>query len=271
MLGRLIKYDMKAISRFAVPMIAASWALSFLCCAVLYFTFGFAEELNSMINAFMITGSIYLIGVMAIGVMLFLVTAVVALRYYKSVFGDEGYLNMSIPVSRRAFLNSKIISSAIWSVLAAVTAWICVFVSLVLPILLYDTSLISKALELTKEMFGIGKNDIGLDVAALMFEIVISVLNIAKDVAVIIASITLGSVIFKRLKLFLSLMIYFVITFLEELFTDTFKTLIHVFTYQNPLLILVLNFVFEILIISVVFALMYYTALYLLEKRLNLE
>ena len=41
MLKRLIKYDMKSISKTAVPLFIASAIISLLCCAVLYFTFGY--------------------------------------------------------------------------------------------------------------------------------------------------------------------------------------------------------------------------------------
>ncbi len=271
MLIRLVKYDIKAISRIAVPMIIASWMLSFLCCAVLYFTFGFAERLDSIMSAFIITGSPYLIGVVAIGIMMFLINVVIALRYYRSVFGDEGYLNMSIPVSRRAFLHSKIISSAIWSVLASVTASLCVFVSVVLPMILYDVSMLSDVVDIVKVMFGISDRSTAFELTALALRIAVSVLNIVKDVAVIIASITLGSMLFKKLKLPSSLIIYFAINFFASLFTDAVKITARALLVDDPVLTLALDFVFEFLIISVITAAMYYTSLYFLKKRLNLE
>ena len=204
MLKRLIKYDMKAISRYAVPMLIGAGIASFICCAVLYFTLGLAEELKSVLNAIMITGSVYMIGVASIGVMLFLVTIVIALRYYRSVFSNEGHLNMSIPVSRRVFLNSKIISSSIWAVLTAVVGAACAFVSLFLPLLLYDASLIHDAFGFVKGDLGAVAADKSLNVMVIVFKTVASVLNTAKDVTVIIAAITLGSVFFGRTKLLAS-------------------------------------------------------------------
>ena len=271
MLKCLIKYDMKAISRFAIPMLIAAGGASFLCCAVLYFTLGLAEELTSVLNAIMITGSLYMIGVTVIGVMLFLVTVVIALRYYRSVFSNEGYLNMSIPVSRRAFLNSKIISSSIWAVITAVVAAASAFVSLFLPLLLYDASIIHDALGFVKGNLGAVAADRSLNVMVILFKMVASVLNAAKDVAVIIASITLGSVLLRRAKLVISAVIYYIISFSEELFADNVKMLVHTFGIESPMVTLLLDFIFEILVIFLVFALMYCVTLYLLEKRLNLE
>lgn len=271
MLKRLIKYDMKAISRYAIPMLIAAGGASFVCCAILYFTLGLAEELTSVLNAIMITGSVYMIGVICIGVMLLLVTIVIALRYYRSVFSNEGYLNMSIPVSRRAFLNSKIISSSIWAVITAVVSAVSVFVSLFLPLILYDASIIHDAISFVKGNLGAVATDRSLNVMVILFEMVVSVLNTAKDVTVIIASITLGSVLLRRAKLLASLIIYYVISFSEELFVANVKMLVHTFGTESSALTLVLDFAFEILVIFVVFALMYCVTLYLLEKRFNLE
>jgi len=271
MLRRLVKYDMRAISRVAVPMFIASWIVSFLCCAVLYFTFGFAEELNSMFSAFMITGSLYLVGMTAISVMLSLVAIVVAFRYYKSVFTDEGYLNMAIPVTRKAFLDSKIISSVVWSVLAAITTGTCVFVSLVLPMILYDTSLISEAISFIKSELHIGEGGGALGISTLVFGITVSVLRTIKDVGLIIGAITLGASLFKRFKFGLSVVLYFAISFAEELFTDAVKMLTRVITLNSPWTTLILNTLFEILIVSTVFVAMYCVSLYLLKKRFNIE
>ena len=271
MLKHLIKYDMKAISRYAVPMLIAAGSASFLCCAVLYFTLGFAEEIKSVLNAIMITGSIYLVGVVGISAMLILVRVVIALRYYRSVFSDEGYLNMSIPVSRRAFLNSKIISSSLWAVTVAVAGAVCAFVSLLLPLLLYDASLIYEALDFVKANLGVGDTSRRFAVVAILLKTVASVLTTAKDVSVIIAAITLGSSLFRRAKLIASVVIYYIITLSEELFVDTVKMLVRTFDAATSLEALILNFILEITTMGVVFALMYCVSLYLLEKRLNLE
>lgn len=271
MLRLLVKYDMKAISKKAVPMFVASGIVSLLCCAVLYFTFGFADGIDSLYNAFMLTGGLSLICAVTIIAMFAVVLISAIHRYYLSVFSDEGYLFMTIPVTRRTFLNSKIISSVIWFLLSAAMAWICAFVSLVLPVLLYDTGLIANAINLIKDDAGIEKGDAVFGIVALVIRIVISVAGIVKDVMLIIASITIGSALIKRLKIAFSVAIYFLITFFEELFINTVSAILHWITVDQQWLTLAFNSVFELLVIGIVFTAAYMGTNFILEKKLNLE
>ena len=271
MLKRLIKYDMRAVSRIAVPMFIASGIISLLCCAVLYFTFGFAEEISSLFNAFMVTGGLYVIGVVTILVMLSAVLFTVVSRYYRSVFTDEGYLNMVIPVSKKSFLDAKIISSVIWFFIASVVSWICVVISLILPTLLYDTTLISSVFDAIKENLGITKDNVALGITTLLFKLLLSSLGVAKDVMLVIAAITLGAAFIKKFKIVSSIVLYFVISFSEELFTDAVSALVRFITVDHAWMTLVFDSLLELMIIATVFAAAYLLSLYTLEKRLNLE
>ena len=69
----------------------------------------------------------------------------------------------------------------------------------------------------------------------------------------------------------LSVVLYFAISFAEELFTDAVKMLTRVITLNSPWTTLILNTLFEILIVSTVFVAMYCVSLYLLKKRFNIE
>lgn len=269
MLKRLIKYDMKAISKVAVPLFIASGIISLLCCAVLYYTFGFAEEINSIFNAIMMTGGLYFIGIITIVAMVVTVWFTVLSRYYKSIFTDEGYLNMVIPVTKRCYLNSKIISGAIWYALSGIVAWACVFISVILPTLLYDTTLISLAFNTVKDVVGV--TNVPLMITALALDLFISVVSLAKDVVLIMAAITIACVFIKRFKVLACVVFYFIIGSLEELFKDAVLKLGSYITSNNEWVALAVNAIFEIVIIFVTAAVMYFISLYVLEKKLNLE
>lgn len=271
MLKRLIKYDTRVISRVAIPMFIASGIISLLCCAVLYFTFGFAEEINSIFNALMMTGGLYLIGIITIFLMFVIVLFTTISRYYKSVFTDEGYLNMTIPVTKKQFLDSKIISGVIWFLLTAFVAWACVFIAIILPTLLYDTALISSVWQIIKSNVDATKTEMSFMLASLFIDLFISLIATFKDVTLVIAAITLGSVLFKRSKIFASVVFYFVIGFAEELFEDTVKALVSVVTTDNAWMELVINSAIELVIVCITGAVMYVVALGILNKKLNLE
>lgn len=271
MLKRLIKYDMRAISKIAVPMFISSGTISLLCCAVLYFTFGFANELNSVFKAFMITGGLYLVGVLTIVVMLAIVLFTIIARYYRSVFSDEGYLNMVIPVTRRNFLDSKIISSVLWFVMTSFVAWGCVIISLILPTLLYDISLVSVAFEAIRLEMGIGNENVLFGITALILKLFLALVNTVKDVMLIITAVTLGATLMKRLKISGSVLLYFIIGFSEELFVDAASFLLRWVTVDHAWLSLIFDSVFEFFVSVVIYIIGYVVTIYVLEKRLNLE
>lgn len=271
MLRRLIRYDMRAISKIAVPIFIASGIISLLCCSVLYFTFGFADHINSSFKAFMITGGLYLIGLIAIFGMLAIVVFAIISRYYSSVFGDEGYLNMVIPVSRKNLLNSKIISSVIWFLLAGAVAWVCVVVSLILPTLLYDMTLVSELVKAVMSEMGIEKNGVAFGITTVLVKLLISAADAIKDVVVIITAITLGASVVKQFKIAFSVLLYFVIVFLEELFVDFVELLVHEIAVNHSWLALVFDSVFELVVIAAVFVIAYSVTLYALEKRFNID
>ena len=270
MLGRLVRHDMRAISKRAVPLFIASGIVSLLCCAVIYFTFGFADGIDSIFNAFMLTGGLSMICVGTIIAMFVSVLILVVARYYRSVFSDEGYLFMTVPVKKKTFLNAKVISSFIWFLLAAAVAWASAFISLVLPVLLYDTSLVSNVFELIKKEMGLTEVDTVYSLTAFAVRIIIAAASIVKDVMLIIASITLGAVMIKRFKMPFAILVYFLISFTDELLIDTVSALVHWITVDQKWLTLLINSVFELDMIAIVYIAAYIGTNFILEKKLNL-
>ncbi|MBE6537161.1 MAG: hypothetical protein E7673_04325 [Ruminococcaceae bacterium] len=269
MLKRLIKYDMKAISRIAVPLYIAAGICSLLCCAALYFAFGFAENINSVFYASMTTGGLYFVGIFTIVAMLIIVSLAVLSRYYKSIFTDEGYLNMVIPVRKKSYLDSKIISSVIWFLLTGLVATACVFVAVVLPTLLYDTTLIPKVIEFVKAEIGI--TDVKMAVTSLLISVFVEIVSLFKDIVLIIASITLGSSIVKRCKILSSIVFYFLIQFLEGIITDAIKIFVRYVITERAWMTIIINSLIDLMVICTTAALMYFLSLYVLSRKMNLE
>ena len=68
---------------------------------------------------------LYVLAVIAIGVV---TIVVIILRFYRNLLGDEGYLMMTLPVSREEHILSKLLVAMIWSICSA----IIIFLSIVL-------------------------------------------------------------------------------------------------------------------------------------------
>lgn len=108
MLGKLLKHEFKASGRI-IPVIYLG--------LLAIFSMGFAaKQLN--IPFLKTTASIFLLlgGIAAI-----IVTyVVIVMRYYKSLFGNEGYLTLTLPVKKSSILISKVIVAFIWLALSTI-------------------------------------------------------------------------------------------------------------------------------------------------------
>lgn len=272
MLGKLLKYDMRAISRTAAPMFAASGIVSVVCCAMLYFTYGFSEEANTVLGALIATSGFYILGVLAIAV-LWVVTAFVGIsRYYKSLFTDEGYLNMVIPVKTSTLLSAKLLATFIWVALATVVTGACAVIAFYLPTVLYNPDMLTSAMEEIKWILGFDESASALARAFRVTELIGTVFSFAQTVFVILTTLTVGSVLLKKRKVIGCILLYFLINFIGE----GIITLIGVITGaafgENLAEVadLVASLLSILLYVGVCVA-SYFVNLYILNKKFNIE
>lgn len=123
MLGKLLKYEMKATSRVFLPM---------------YITL----LVVALINSFFINTSMFQIQgllMMIFGSLLiamFVVTFVVLLqRFSKNLLGDEGYLIFTLPVNSSSIILSKYLIALLWTILSGIVAILAFFLITIIPIL----------------------------------------------------------------------------------------------------------------------------------------
>ncbi|HZJ77265.1 MAG TPA: hypothetical protein VFD52_00485 [Clostridia bacterium] len=102
MLGKLIKNEFKFTAHMLIPVYSA------LAIAVIMTTLSFItkSELMSVLSSLVLV---------IIGLVLIVVTFVyIVINFNKSLFGNQGYLSMSLPVKSSSLLSSKIIVSFVW-------------------------------------------------------------------------------------------------------------------------------------------------------------
>lgn len=129
MLGRLLKYELRATARLYFPLylavliLAALWRISFFGImsrnisgdeyglhVVLSQADGPLGDLLGMVISFILFA--YVLMVLGAFVIHFIITLQ---RFWKNLMGDEGYLMFTLPVSTDALLWSKAISALIWT------------------------------------------------------------------------------------------------------------------------------------------------------------
>lgn len=110
MLGKLLKYDFKYSARM-LPVVYLAVAVAYL--------FGLlAKALN--IAPLRISMSLLLVVGGVAGIIITFLTVI--LRYFKGLFGAEGYLSQTLPVSKGCLIASKVITAYIWMIISAAVA-----------------------------------------------------------------------------------------------------------------------------------------------------
>jgi hypothetical protein len=119
MLGKLLKYEIKATSRWFLPLYVAI-IFSAIINKFLFVTpivNKAFEQNNSFVNIMQgIISSVSMFLYVALFFGLFVATLIVVIqRFYKSLLGDEGYLMFTIPVKAWQNILNKLLVSMLWT------------------------------------------------------------------------------------------------------------------------------------------------------------
>ena len=121
MLGKLLKYELKATSRVFVPLYIAILVVSIV------------NGLSLNLEIFNIQGLATII-LMCLFISLFVITIVVTIqRFNKNLLKDEGYLMFTLPVSSKHLVLSKYLTSLIWTFLSFVVAFLSFTIIFMIP------------------------------------------------------------------------------------------------------------------------------------------
>ena len=119
MLGKLLKYDLKALSRVLIPVHLAAVAVTFVACGAALTGYA-VNELPSLVasdyaNPIMALAALVLVmGVLALACVAAATFVVILWRFYKNLFTDEGYLTLTLPASPAAQLGWPRASGSTW-------------------------------------------------------------------------------------------------------------------------------------------------------------
>lgn len=124
MLGKLLKYEIRATQRVFLPIFGL-----ILICSLLLKTFIALNFQNSNSAAttvpFGITIFVYGLLIAAAFVMTLVVTIQ---RFQKNLLGDEGYLSFTLPVKVHSHIDCKMIVSVMWAILSFIVAFISIII-----------------------------------------------------------------------------------------------------------------------------------------------
>lgn len=260
MLGKLMKYEFKALYRNLGPLYIAWLFMEILFVIIMK---------NNFFNLPNTVSSLFFIAFIFLSITAVIMTLTVILdkRFYKNLYGDEGYFTLSLPVKTSTQILSKIFSTTFWIIGAGILS----AVALVLGILL-SVNIPSEALKNFIEALRNSNIEIG-KLILMMFELVVlMVLSIMKFVIKFLAAISLGA-LFNRYKGMMSVIFYIAFSTMESIIVYILENLAPASTNYIAKNI---NFSFSavagLIFFQLILALMYFAIThFVLDKKFNLQ
>ena len=200
MLGKLMKYELRATSRTMLPLLLLTLLLSvFVRIAVAVMPRTDAPIIGMLYGLLITAFVVALIGCAVFSVVLMVV------RFHKNLMTDEGYLMFTLPVSVHQLLWSKLLVSMLWFI-----AVFCVD-ALALVLTVYEDGMFAGLPEFVRTLFDSVNREYMVNGALYMLEL-LGVLLVSMVTACLMfyAPIAIGNS-FATHKTLLSVVFYFVI------------------------------------------------------------
>lgn len=219
MLSKLLKYELKATSRFFLPLYAALVLLTLISKLTLSFNFNnFAFTDNIIFKTIKVLLIIaYVLVILCTSVM---TLVLIVMRFYKNMLTDEGYLTHTLPVKASTHINCKVISALIWTLLSTVMQTFSII------ILLIGTGVLPKVREMLN-LFFTEVREAGFLSDVIISIIIVSVsmlIAILYSILMLYCSLTIGS-LFSKHRILGSIVVYFIINFIAQIINFVTLTL----------------------------------------------
>ena len=280
MLGKLLKYDSKSLSKLIFPIsLAAILATALGCGLIAFMNVTVANSANTNVIDVVLNmtcGMMIFFCVLALIAFGIAVQIVLIQRYYTSFFTDEGYLTFTLPVSAHSLLISKTISAVLFSLYACVIEFVCI-VAYILTVIYCNEGLAALG-QIPKQIFEMISSQYGIDYIAMFVTYCVLFFAVqAVSIMIIYLSFTIGSVIATKHRVLAGVGIYLlIITIMSTVQSVVSSVVMFVFGAQSDYLYmtgswLLITLWISISIMLVIGAVCYFVTHYLLKNKLNLS
>ncbi len=126
MLGKLMKYELKATSRLLLPLYLILICITILDRIIL--SFNIYNGIMGMISGILIFGFVLTVVSILVVTMILMIN-----RFYKNLLSEEGYLMFTIPVKADQLIVSKLITTIFWTILSIAAILGSVFLAFATP------------------------------------------------------------------------------------------------------------------------------------------
>ncbi|OOM79387.1 ABC transporter permease [Clostridium sp. BL-8] len=265
MLGKLMKYEIKATGRTLIPLYVV--LLAFAIINKVFIGTGFAHKVPGLGGiAFVLTILGYGFTMAAV----FIVTYFVIIqRFYRNLLGDEGYLMNTLPVTTITNVTSKLSIAAFWNIISGFVAILSIIIMAFKPI---DFSRFFG--EFFRDLAQL-YNQFGMQIYLIIFEVIlVTLIALIRFISMIYASISIGH-LFNKHRILSSFGAFIVLNLVTTAIASAIGIGVSNLNFRNlhieslwPIhLIMVLVFVFNL-----IFFIAYFIVInYILKNKLNLE
>lgn len=280
MLGKLLKYDTKSLSKLIFPISLIALLATGIGCGLIAFMQTFDTNVQSetvigiIVN--MSCGMMIFFCVLALIGFAIAVQIILINRYYNSFFTDEGYLTFTLPVTTHSLLISKTVSAVLFSFYACVIEFVCIVAYVLTMVSCIDGvdalgRIPHQILEMISSQYGIDYISMFVTYCALFF------VGQAVSVMIIYLSFTIGSVVATKHRVLAGIGIYFLITIIMTTVQDVISSVVlFMFDAQSAFLYATGSWMLITLWINISIMILagfvcYFIMHYLLKNKLNLS
>lgn len=279
MLSKALKQDLRSFLPLWLFLSAIALGSSFLLGGSFHLLDSRFKTAGNIIGTLGITLCTAILSAYAIATMVF-----VGIRFYQNFYTDEGYLTFTLPVRRSTLFFSKVLSGMIFVFASAMVIFCSVSIAMMLlpsaKEVSFFVALIHSAWKAFLEIFHFSKMEFS-QICVVLLAILIFLSLLLFSVLTLYLSITIGSVIAKKMKLFASIVTYYIIHAILSFCSSVGQLLFTVLSPAIELLVgslrsvpwsiwvsllLVGVFGFMVMILSAI----YFFTQRLIEKKLNL-
>lgn len=269
MLGKLLKYEIKATARLFLPLYLTILIVAVL--NMLFLAVPDAGEKSLPFSNIAIVISMIVYVTLIVGLVLMTLIVLVQ-RFYKNLLGDEGYLMFTLPVPSWSHILSKLTVSMLWTVVSGIIAIFSVLLISANNISIQELyNGLSMVLSQFRQYFGAYGYLVGFEA------VLLGLLTLASTILTIYAAIALGH-LFSKYKILASFGMYIVLKTASQILMTLFASIFfNGFAYRlgssfMPNTLQINNLLLVSIVYSALIAAGYFVLTnYILKKKLNLE
>lgn len=213
MFGKLMKYELRYLIRVFGPM----WAIVVSLCVLTRLTLKpnmdgmmYVEGTEAIVPAIIVMLTIFAIVTMMIVAMVVLIQ-----RFYKGMYGDEGYLMFTLPVTTGCLIHSKALSAFLMMVTTMLVTYVGILIMISYPHLWFDSDALGMTLPQLWDLFMDVMEANGMTAPKLViiafWAVLVSLLTVAQGIYLLYLAISIGQ-LWKKHPVAGAIIAYYIIT-----------------------------------------------------------